>query len=242
MTTATVILLVLFACGASFVQRVSGFGFGIFIMTILPHLMPTYGEATALSGMLAIVTSCITAVKMARFTPWKKLLPLLTVFIIVSFFFVKMVSRVDSAYLKHFIGYILVAVSIYFFFISERISMKPTLPVQISMGALSGVMGGLFAMQGPPAVIYFIASCKDKNEYIAITQWFFLIGNIMMTVYRASNGFVTPLVCKSWLIGVPAILLGLALGSRVFGYISIKLLRKLVYAYIAVAGIIAIIY
>ena len=30
--------------GASFVQRTTGFGFGIFIMTLLPFLMPSYGE------------------------------------------------------------------------------------------------------------------------------------------------------------------------------------------------------
>lgn len=39
----------LLAIGASFVQRTTGFGFGIFIMTLLPFLMPSYGEATALS-------------------------------------------------------------------------------------------------------------------------------------------------------------------------------------------------
>ena len=48
---------------AAFVQRVSGFGFGIFIMTVLPYLMPSYGEATALSGMLALVTSAIIVYK-----------------------------------------------------------------------------------------------------------------------------------------------------------------------------------
>lgn len=44
----------LLTLGASFVQRATGFGFGIFIMTILPFLMPSYGEATALSGLLAM--------------------------------------------------------------------------------------------------------------------------------------------------------------------------------------------
>ncbi len=41
--------------GASFVQRTTGFGFGIFIMTLLPFLMPSYGEATTLSGLLVIL-------------------------------------------------------------------------------------------------------------------------------------------------------------------------------------------
>ena len=40
------ITLVFFTIGAAFVQRTTGFGFGIFIMTVLPWLMPSYGEAT----------------------------------------------------------------------------------------------------------------------------------------------------------------------------------------------------
>ena len=58
------LLIALFALGASFVQRVSGFGFGIFIMTLLPHVMPSSGDATALSGLLASVTSLIIVARM----------------------------------------------------------------------------------------------------------------------------------------------------------------------------------
>lgn len=48
------ILIFVMAFGAAFVQRVTGFGFGIFIMTVLPYLLPSYGEATTLSGMLSM--------------------------------------------------------------------------------------------------------------------------------------------------------------------------------------------
>ena len=59
--SSVVIAIFLLSIGASFVQRTTGFGFGIFIMTMLPYLMPTYGEATTLSGILAITTSAVTA-------------------------------------------------------------------------------------------------------------------------------------------------------------------------------------
>lgn len=49
-----IVKIFLLTLGASFVQRATGFGFGIFIMTLLPFLMPSYGEATALSGLLAL--------------------------------------------------------------------------------------------------------------------------------------------------------------------------------------------
>lgn len=50
-----VVELFLLSIGASFVQRTTGFGFGIFIMTMLPSIMPSFGEATTLSGILAMI-------------------------------------------------------------------------------------------------------------------------------------------------------------------------------------------
>ena len=47
--SSIVLSIFLLSIGASFIQRTTGFGFGIFIMTMLPFLMPTYGEATTLS-------------------------------------------------------------------------------------------------------------------------------------------------------------------------------------------------
>jgi uncharacterized membrane protein YfcA len=236
---SSIILVFIFSLLASFVQFVSGFGFGIVIMTILPYVIP-YGEATAISGILAASTSIIPAIRLFRVVPWKKLTPILITFLIVSYFAIQYVSKVDSAQLKHILGVMLVVISIYFFFISERIHLKPTMPVQIGMGTISGVLGGLFAMQGPPAVIYFIASATKAKEYIAVTQWYFLVGNIMMTIYRANAGLVTWEVGRYSMIGLPAIFIGVYLGRRVAKKIKIKLLRKIVYAFLAIAGVIAI--
>ena len=240
MSVTAILVLLLFSFGASFTQRVTGFGFGIFIMTVLPHLMPAYGEATTLSGILAIVCTITMTVEYWKYLEWKKLLPILVTFLIVSFFAVSLVAKIDSGLLKKVLGAILILVSVYFFFVSDRIRISPTLPVQIGMGTLSGLMGGLFAMQGPPAVIYFLASTKTKEEYAALASSYFIIGNVVMTVFRAQNGFVTPCVLKSALTGVPAVLLGIWLGSKVYHRMPIETMRKVVYAFLAVAGVIAL--
>ena len=240
--TVSILLLVLFAFLASVTQRVTGFGFGIFIMTILPYLLPSYGEATALSGLLAIVTVAATVVERRRDLRWGKLLPILITFLVVSFFAVRIVSAVDSHIFKKVLGGILILVSIYFFFFNGRIHMKPSIPVQLSMGTLSGLMGGLFAMQGPPAVIYFLScSGDDKNEYMALTSFYFIIGNAMMTFYRYANGFVTSVVMKDVLIALPAVILGFWVGSKIYARTPVQLLRKLVYGYMAIAGLVALI-
>lgn len=238
---STALIIFLFAVGAAFVQRVSGFGFGIFIMTVLPYLMPSYGECTTLSGLLAGVTSLYIAIKMHRYLNWSKLWPILLTFIIISFFAVQFVATAGDTLLKRILGVVLIAASIYFFFISEKIHVRPTWPIQIGMGTISGIMGGLFGMQGPPAVLYFLACSPTKEEYMALAQSYFLIGNCMMTIFRAHNGFLTSAVGIAWCYGIVGVLIGTTLGGIVFKHMNIRTLRKVVYAYMAISGLVALI-
>ncbi len=222
-------------------QRVTGFGFGIIVMTMFPYLLPSYGEATALSGLLAVVTAMLPALRTVKEVPWKKLIPILLTFLVVSFLAVHVVTKVDSADLKHVLGGVLIVISLYFFFLNDRIRIRPTVPLQVGLGSLSGVMGGLFAMQGPPAVIYFMSTASDKREYIALTQWYFFSGNLMMSLFRARAGLVTPSVLEGWIVSVPAVLGGLWIGAKLFDKIRIEVLRKTVYVFLGLSGVAAIV-
>ncbi len=234
------LLLFLMSLGAAFVQRVSGFGFGIFIMTVLPYIMPSYGEATTLSGLMAMVTSLIIAIRNYKYLHWKKLFIILFTFLIVSYIAVQFVSIASDGILKKLLGGILIFASIWFLFLSKRVHLPATVPVQISMGTISGLMGGFFGMQGPPAVLYFISSAKQKEEYMAMAQMYFLLGNIFMTGYRAQCGYLTAAVLHGWCCGIVAVLIGTTLGSIVFRFVSLDILRKIIYAYMAISGIIAL--
>ena len=202
--------------------------------------MPSYGEATTLSGLLAMVQSLVIVYKWRHIIVWKKLHIILTTFIITSYFSVKCISTLDEKTLKHILGITLILVSLYFLFFKERISISPHATNQLGLGSLSGVMGGLFAMQGPPAVIYFIGCSKDKTEYMAITQWYFLIGNTMMTIYRAGHGFVTGTVLTSWCVGIAGVLIGLLIGARIFHRINADMLRHVIYGFMAFSGVVAL--
>lgn len=233
-----IIEIFLMAVGASFVQRTTGFGFGIFIMTLLPFLMPSYGEATALSGLLAMTTSAIIAFRMRQFITWKRLIPILTTFVIISAAAICMLTRLHDDILRKILGIVLIITALYFAFFSRRIKLKTTLPYQIGAGSISGIMGGFFGMQGPPAVLYFISSEPDKNHYMAMVQTYFLIGNAMMTIVRASNGFVTATVGKSYVFCLAAVLIGTLLGSWAFKRIPGKVFPYVVYSYIGISGLI----
>ena len=218
-------------------QRTTGFGFGIFIMTMLPAIMSSHGEATTLSGILAMTTSLIIVIQKYRFIVWRRLLPILLTFIVVSIGAIFVLKRMEYSILNILLGITLVVVSIYFSFFSKRIKVKTTLPVQITAGTLSGLMGGFFGMQGPPAVLYFVNSEKDKEHYLAVTQTYFLVGNIMMTIARAYNGFFTTAVSMGYIYGITGVVIGNLIGAWVFRHITGSILKYIIYAYIGISGL-----
>jgi len=233
-----VLAIFLLSIGASFVQRTIGFGFGIFIMTMLPFFTPTYGEATTLSGILAMTTSVMIVWRYRRMITWSRLWLILLTFIIISAFSIFALTRIEDVILYRILGCTLIIISIYFCLFSQRIHLPANKRVQVTAGTLSGLMGGFFGMQGPPAVLYFISSEPSKEHYMAMAQTYFLIGNMMMTVVRAMNGLFTTTVVTDYFYGLGGVLIGTILGGWVFRYIPTRIFRYIVYAYIGISGIV----
>ena len=219
-------------------QRTTGFGFGIFIMTVLPFLMPSYGEATTLSGLLALTTSITIAFRMRKLVSWKRLCPILGAFIIVSAASICFLNRIEGNLMRQILGGTLIITGLYFAFLRNRIRIGTTPAWQIGTGMLSGVMGGFFGMQGPPAVLYFISSEPDKEHYMAMTQMYFAIGNAGMTIIRSCNGYLSESVGWGYLAGIGGAAVGLLLGGYAFRHIPNRIFSYIVYAYICISGLI----
>ena len=242
------LFIFLLSIGASFVQRTTGFGFGIFIMTMLPFLMPSYGEATTLSGLLAITTSAVIVWRLREHVIWQRLWTILLTFIVISTVAIFALKRIEDHTLRQILGVALILISIYFAAFSQKIKLpartcslaraRTTKRVQVGAGTLSGLMGGFFGMQGPPAVLYFIQSEPSKEHYMAMAQTYFLIGNVMMTIVRAYNGFLTTTVLTDYCFGLGGVVIGTCLGAYVFKHIPNRIFRYIVYAYIAVSGVV----
>ena len=238
----TITLAIFMLCiGASFVQRTTGFGFGIFIMTMLPFFLPSYGEATTLSGLLAMTTSAAIVWRLRRYVTWKRLWRILLTFIVVSAFAIAALTRIHDHVLYIVLGGVLMLISLYFSLFSHRVKLPTTPSAQVGMGVLSGLMGGFFGMQGPPAVLYFIASEPDKEHYMAMAQTYFLVGNLMMTLVRSLNGFLTTVVMTDYLYGLGGVFIGTWIGAYVFNRIPTRFFRYIVYAYIGISGLIILV-
>ncbi|MBQ4109264.1 MAG: sulfite exporter TauE/SafE family protein [Clostridia bacterium] len=235
------IFLVLIGAGAGFVQRVSGFGLGIFAMIFLPHIMSSHTDAATISSIFACVTATYNAICYRKDVEIKIALPMMCAALISIPIAVHFAAVIPGDIFKILLGVVLVALGIYFIFLNKNIKIAPTFTNGIIAGTLGGVLGGLFSTGGPPAVLY-VSSATEKNiTYFATIQFYFCFTNIYATTMRAINGIIHFDIIIYALIGITGCMLGDFAGRLVFNRLDSKKLKLIIYIGMLVSGIIMIV-
>ena len=235
------VLTALVCGGGAFVQRVTGFGMGIFAMLFLPYFLPSQGMAAAVIGLVNCVGSMYNAVRHREQIRLRLMLPMVGTAMVLIPLAVYLSASLPQSVLKRLLGVVLVALSIWFLFFSKRIHMKPTVVNGMAAGAVSGMLNGMFTTGGPPAVLYLIHATSDKNVYFATLQAFFASTNAFSTVNRALNGLITLPVLILAALSLAGWALGNALGCRVFEKLDADRIRNIVYYGMIVSGVLMIV-
>lgn len=226
---------------ASFIQRVSGFGFGIFVMMFFPFFLPSYGESVMLSGLLAGSTALMIAVRNWQYIRWDLMGRVVIFNVVASFLATEYMSSLGNEIMKQCLGIVLILIALYFFFGEGKIGrMFKSKLAQATIGSISGVMGGMFAMPGPPLVLYTISTIEDKREYVTTLQAFSIVMNLCYTLFRFKAGFYSEDTWLWWLVGLSGAVIGSSVGTRCFERISSRTLKYIVYAMMIVSGVLAI--
>ena len=228
-------LIFLISTVGSAIQAASGFGYGIFVMSVLPFFVP-YGDALCAVGIIAIFTSIMIAARYRRFIDYRiVLVPVLTnfVFSAAGTYFLK--NQADD-FMKRVLGAVLIALSIYLLFLSDRVRVKANTATGIAAGALGGTLGSVFGMGGPPIVIYLLSATVATEAYLANLQLYFFLTNIYTSCVRAMNGLMNMNVLIYTACGCLGISFGARVGHAVFRRLDIASLRRMVYAFMIVTG------
>ena len=235
------IFLILIGLGAGFVQRVSGFGLGIFAMIFLPHIMASHTDAATISSIFACVTATYNAVCYRKDVEIKIAMPMMCAALISIPVSVHFAAVIPGDIFKMLLGVVLVILGIYFIFLNKNLKIMPTFTNGIIAGTLGGVLGGLFSTGGPPAVLY-VSSATTKNiTYFATIQFYFCFTNIYATTMRAINGIIRFDIIIYALMGIVGCMLGDFLGRLVFDRLDSKKLKLIIYIGMLVSGIIMIV-
>ncbi len=235
------ILLILVSAGGAFVQRVTGFGLGIFNMLFMPYFLPSSTVAAAICGMQACVINLYHGISKRRYIHWKTMIPLVIAAMVMIPLAVSVSASLPQSLMKRLLGIILVALSIYFLFFSHRIHIRPTVPNGLLAGALGGTLNGLFATGGPPVVLYLIQATSDKMVYFATIQAYFGITNVYSTAARMLNGIIDWQIVLYSAVSLLGILLGDRLGAVAFHRLNAEKFNKTIYFGMIVSGVLMLI-
>ena len=231
------LVLVAIGMGAGFVQRVSGFGLGIFVMMFLPHFMPSHTAAATISTLFSCVTSTFNAVCYRKNVAYKTVLPMVCALLLAIPVAVYFSAIVSGQIFKVLLGVILIVLSFYFIFFNQHIHIKPTVLNGILTGTISGTLNGLFSTGGPPAVLYLSSATADNITYFATIQFYFCLSNLYSMAMRIANGMINAEILIFAAIGIVGCMTGDLIGRRVFDRLDSNKLKRIIYIGMILSGI-----
>lgn len=230
------ILISVISLAASFVQSVTGFGYGIVAMIFLPQLL-LYTEANVLSSILSSLTSAVSLWLLRRHVNWKNLIFPLLGSSVSNYFAISFIKTQENDLLMLLLGIALVLLSLYFFLFSGKIKIRSAWYTGLIAGVISGVMGGIFSISGPPVVIYYLQSEKDTDTYVSTISAYFVFSGVLSIGMKAAAGFVTENVLIGLVVGLMGMLIGAALGNMTRHRIKPDAMKKAVYGVMAISGV-----
>lgn len=221
---------------AVLIQSTTGFGASLIVMTGLP-LVYTLAESMVLKTCVNIITITFIVYTYRKHISFKLLtIPVLSS-LIFNYIGVYFLGRIDNASATLWLGLLLFLLSLYFFFFANRIHMPTNTITAIICGGISGLLGGMVGIGGPPIVLYYSAAIKDKNAYMATLQSFFWINGVSRLFFFAANITIDMSVLKVMPIAITVSITAAYIGSHIYKKMPTHVIRKAIYTMMGVAGL-----
>lgn len=239
----TALLFILMAMLGTIVQTVSGFGFAIIAMMVFPFLTGNVTTAAAIAGMFALTNATLNIYKYRASIDWKLVLLPFCAYMIWGTIALECAGRLSNAWMMRFLGVALIVAGLYFFFFQSKIKIKANKTNAFAAGSISGVLGSLFAIAGPPMALYYTMLVgNDKYKYLGCINAYFFLTNIYISALRAYNGFLGVTELKCWLLGMVGLVLGRLIGGKLLNKVDGVKIKKIVYAVTILSGIYYVIF
>lgn len=230
------LLIVVGAAVAGFVQGLAGFGFGLVAMAFWAWALDAR-LAAALAVSCGLAGQVLAALTVRRGFDAQRLLPFLAGGLLGIPLGAAALPLLDPALFKALVGAIL-AIWCPFMMAARRLPRitRGGRVADATVGALGGVMGGLGGFTGVVPTLWCTLRGFDKDAQRAIIQNFnlaMLAATLATYLYR---GVVTAQTAPYVAIAIAAMLLPGWLGARAYLGISDAMFRKLVLGLLTAAG------
>jgi len=221
------------------VKGLTGFASSPIIVPLLTlfldikFVVPAIATVTFFSGLMMFI--------MTRKNINKDEFIFVLIFVIIgSFIGAQILANFDSIFLKKIFGIVIILFALRMLLIAYKKVIKKIKRFWGAIaGFIGGISGGIFDINGPPIVIYMGHKLKKESFRATITAIFF-VDVIWRNILYVLNGVASFESFKFALFLLPALIIGILIGSKIHIKINEVLFRRVVAVVLFITGILLV--
>ena len=220
-----------------FTSGLTGFAAGLVVSGIWLQIL-TPLQTAVLIAAYGIVNQAYGVWKVRHALQWRRILPFVIGGAIGVPLGAYLVTYLNPAHLRIGVGILLIAYSTYNLARPTLTPIKSNPALDGGIGVLNGLLGGLTGLGGVISTIWVQLGGGAKDAQRAVFQPVLFITMTMATLTFAASGHLFNAdVLKLFLMGLPALLLGLWLGVRLYGKLDDAAFRKAILVLLLLSGL-----
>lgn len=228
------VIIAILSC-AGFVQGMTGFGFGLVSMSMLPAILGLK-QAAAIGTFYGLLVIIGTFIRHYRDYNWRLGIPFLISSCIGVPVGVYFLENLNESLLLKVLGVVMVYFAVREFVFKKRLESIST-PMSIPFGLFSGCLSGAFNLGGIPTATYAYAHPWTRGQIMAFLQTMLILSCTLRLFLYGKIGYLKEF---SWsfgaIVAVP-LFASMFFGNYVMSRIHPKHMRQGIFGFIGVAGI-----
>lgn len=240
MDSASLLIFLVGAFAAAFVTGLAGFAFGVIAAAIWLHALPPVGTTT-LIVTYAVLVQGYAVWKLRQALDMDRLWPLILGSALGIPVGGALLQVASPSHLRIAVGVVLILFALYNLW-------RPRLPeirqagrlADGTVGLFNGVLGAATGLGGILPAIWCGLRGWSRDEQRAVFQPTAVATFVMIFLWLGSAGTITTETIRLFALGLPALMLGTALGWAFYGRLNEAFFRNIVLVLVLISGILLV--
>lgn len=222
---------------ASILQTSTGFGFSVMATPFLLLLFSPQ-EAMQINIILSLVISFSLIWKVRQDIDVALLKKVMIGSVVGAPFGSLLFALVDVTTFKLLIAILLIGLTV---LLIKNLSIQQTRSRDYGVGFISGMFTTSIGMAGPPLLLYFASTHRNKETIRAVSLAYYIFIYLISLLSQVIFEGTSKMVWVYSMYALPIVFLGLIFGQMLFTRLNQKLFRILIYVLLVAAGFILLI-
>jgi uncharacterized membrane protein YfcA len=231
--------LVLFLAATYFgglTSGLSGFAMGLVVSGVWLHVLSPQ-QSALLIVLCGLVTQGSGIWRVRHAVNWRIVWPYILGGAIGIPIGIALVTTVDPKTIRFGIGVLLLAYSLYSLFRPALKLPKASVPAELGVGVINGLIGGLTGLGGVAVTVWCQARGGEKDKLRAIFQPVLFATFVMTTIAFAIAGTFTMETLKLYALALPVLIAGIWSGFGLYGKLDDAGFRKVILVLLLASGL-----